>query len=71
MSQEFKTFKGYSKKSFEEALESAMKQVPGNTTSVDQLYNYPVIQSGKEIGGLPGRNDYYVVITALINSTDK
>jgi len=71
MKQEFKTFKGYSNKSIEEALEDAIKQVPGNGIGVDQLYNYPIIHTGKEIGGIAGLNRFYVVISALINSDAK
>jgi hypothetical protein len=65
MPKEIKTIKGYSKTSFEEALENAIAQVKVKTTSADELFHYPIVQMGKEMGGIAGRNDYYVVITVV------
>ncbi len=53
------TIRGYSKTSFEEALENAIKEI----RNVDPLFNdFKIIQIGKEVGGATGRDDYYVVI---------
>lgn len=69
MPQEFKTFKGYSDKNLEEALEAAISQVPASRIP-DAFSNYPIIHSGKEMGGFVPVNKYYVVISALIDSRD-
>ena len=52
--------RGYSKKSFEEALENAIKEL-----SIPQkpFHDYVIVKFGKEVGGLVNRNDYYVEIT--------
>jgi hypothetical protein len=64
MPEETKTFKGYSKKSIEEALQSAIDQVPDNGNA-DALGIFSIVQMGKEIGGIAGRNDFFVVISAF------
>jgi hypothetical protein len=65
MPEETKTFKGYSKTSIEEALQNAIDQVPDNGNAADALGIFSIVQMGKEIGGIAGRNDFFVVISAF------